>query len=123
MTWLMVAVGGAAGSLARYGVAQTMGRWNGVAVPYATALVNVVGCGAAGLMLGLIASGHLPLTPARRALIFAGVLGGFTTFSGVGIDTLALVQDGRAGTAATNVILQIAAGLALLAVGYALGRR
>lgn len=123
MIWLMVAVGGAAGSLARYGVAHTMGRWNGVAVPYATALVNVAGCGVAGLTLGLIAGGRLALTPAQRALLFSGVLGGFTTFSGVGIDTLALVQDGRAGTAATNVILQIAAGLALLAVGYALGRR
>lgn len=119
----MVAVGGALGSVARYGVAYGMTRWVGHPGPYATAFVNVAGCAVAGLLLGAIASGRLPLTHDQRALVFAGVLGGFTTFSGVGIDTLALVEEGRGLTAAVNVCLQITLGLAVLAAAYALGRR
>jgi CrcB protein len=123
MSWLMVAVGGALGSVTRYGVAYAMSRLIGNPVPYATAIVNVAGCAAAGLLLGAIASGRLPLTLDQRALVFAGVLGGFTTFSGVGIDTLTLVQEGRGLAAVANVALQIGAGLAVLAAAYALARR
>ena len=123
MTWLMVAVGGALGSLARYGVSVAMARAVGNSAPYATALVNVAGCAAAGVLLGAMASGRLPLTHEQRALVFSGVLGGFTTFSGVGIDTIALVQEGRTLTAVTNVCLQIAIGLGALAVAYTVTRR
>lgn len=123
MSWVMVAVGGAAGSLARYGVSIAIARMAGQPAPYATAIVNVVGCAAAGLLLGAIASGRLPLTIEQRALIFSGVLGGFTTFSGVGMDTLGLVQEGRTVTAIANICLQIAVGLAALAAAYALARR
>ena len=122
MSWLMVALGGALGSLARYGVTVSVARAAGNPAPYATAIVNVAGCAAAGVLLGAIASGRLPLSLDQRALIFSGVLGGFTTFSGVGIDTLALVQEGRGLTAAANVGLQIAVGLGALAAAYALAR-
>ncbi|HET7695803.1 MAG TPA: CrcB family protein [Vicinamibacterales bacterium] len=123
MTWVMVAVGGAAGSLARYAVGIAITRAAGGPAPLATAVVNVAGCALAGLLLGAMASGRLPLTIEHRALIFAGILGGFTTFSGVGIDTLALVQQGRGASAAVNIALQIAAGLAALAVAFAMARR
>jgi len=119
----MVAVGGAVGSVARYGVSVVITRVAGNPAPYATAIVNIAGCAAAGLLLGAIASGRLPLTIDQRALVFSGVLGGFTTFSGVGIDTLALVQEGRGLTAAANVALQIAIGLGALAAAYTLARR
>jgi CrcB protein len=123
MSWLMVALGGAMGSVARYGVSLAIARAAGNPAPYATAIVNVAGCAAAGVLLGAIASGRLSLTPDQRALVFSGVLGGFTTFSGVGVDTLALVQEGRGLTAVTNVCLQIALGLGALAAAYALARR
>lgn len=123
MSWLMVAVGGAVGSVARYGVSVAIARAAGHPAPYATAIVNVVGCAMAGLLLGAIASGRLPLSIDQRALVLSGVLGGFTTFSGVGIDTLALVQEGRTLGAAANVGLQIAIGLGALAAAYALARR
>jgi fluoride exporter len=123
MSWLMVAVGGAVGSVARYGVSIAVARAAGHPAPYATALVNIAGCAAAGLLLGAMASGRLPLTLEQRALVFSGVLGGFTTFSGVGIDTLGLVQEGRTLTAVANVCLQLAFGLGALAAAYALARR
>ena len=118
MTWLMVAAGGAAGSVVRYGVAAAMTRWNGSAVPYATAIVNVAGCAVAGLLLGLVAGNRLTLSPEHRALIFSGILGGLTTFSGVGIDTLSLVQQGRHAAAIVNVVLQVVLGLAALGASY-----
>lgn len=123
MTWVMVAVGGAAGSLVRYGVAFSMSRWIGNPVPMATAIVNVVGCAVAGILLGLTASQRLLLTPEQRALVVSGVLGGLTTFSGFGIDTLVLVQDGRSATAAINVVAQVIVGFAVLGLAFAFARR
>jgi len=123
MTWVMVAVGGAAGSVARYGVAFSISRWFGNPVPMATALVNVAGCAIAGILLGLTASQRIVLTAEQRALLISGVLGGLTTFSGFGIDTLVLVQDGRTTTAVINICAQVIAGLAVLALCYAVARR
>ena len=123
MTWLMVAAGGAAGAMARYWLSTAIARAAGHPAPLPTAVVNVLGCAAAGLLLGAIASGRLPLTVDQRALLFTGILGGFTTFSGVGIDTLALVQQGRGLTAVANVAVQVAVGIGALALGYALLRR
>jgi CrcB protein len=122
MIWLMVAAGGAVGSVARFGVAQGLARTSVNPVPYATAIVNVIGCAIAGLLLGLITSQRLTLTADQRALLFSGVLGGLTTFSGVGMDTLALTQDARVTTAIVNIGTQVIVGLAALFAGYALAR-
>jgi len=119
----MVAVGGALGSLARYGVTAVMTRGGGSPVPYATAIVNVAGCAVAGLLLGLIASGRLPMTAAQRAFAFTGILGGFTTFSGLGVDNFLLLQEARGATAVINVFAQVILGFALLFGCYALARR
>ncbi len=122
MAWLMVAVGGAIGSVARYGVAATIARWFGNPVPMATAIVNVAGCAVAGLLMGLAASGRLTLTVEQRALIFTGILGGLTTFSGLGMDTLLLVQQGRTAAALTNILGQLAVGIGILAVCFSVAR-
>ena len=122
MAWLMVAVGGAIGSVARYGVAATIARWFGNSVPMATAIVNVAGCAVAGLLMGLAASGRLTLTVEQRALIFTGILGGLTTFSGLGMDTLLLVQQGRTAAALTNILGQLAVGIGILAVCFSVAR-
>ena len=121
MAWLMVAVGGAVGSVARFAVAAGVARF-GNPTPYATGIVNVLGCAIAGVLLGLVAGQRLSLSPDQRALIFSGVLGGLTTFSGVGIDTLALTQEARLITAILNIAGQVIIGLAALFAGYALSR-
>lgn len=119
----MVAIGGALGSLARYGVIAVMTRGGGSPSPYATAIVNVTGCAVAGLLLGLIASGRLPMTAAQRAFAFTGILGGFTTFSGLGVDNFLLIQEARGATALINVFAQVILGFALLFGCYELARR
>ena len=118
-TFLMVGLGGAVGSMARHGVNVLVNRTIGSTIPHATAIVNIVGCAIVGILAGLVSTQQLPMTPDRRALIVVGVMGGFTTFSAFGLDTLTLVHEGRVGLAAGNVLLQVGVGLAAVFAGYA----
>jgi CrcB protein len=121
---ILVAIGGALGSMARHGVGIAIGRVSPARVtPYATMTVNLAGCLVIGLLAGLVASDRLTMTPALRAFVFVGMLGGFTTFSSFGLDTFTLAHGGRTGAAAVNVAVQVAAGCALVAAGYAAGVR
>ena len=84
--------------------------------------MNVVGCAIIGLA-GQAAAGRLDMTPTMRLFLFVGVLGGFTTFSSFGLDTLTLMQAGRQQVAAFNVIVQLGVGLLAVSAGYAFGQR
>lgn len=117
--FLWVGVGGAIGSMARHGVNVLVNRTLGSTLPHATAIVNVVGCAVIGLLAGLIASEQLRLGPQARTFVFVGIMGGFTTFSSFGLDTLTLVQQGRMGQALGNVAVQVGVGLAAVFAGYA----
>jgi CrcB protein len=121
--WIAVAAGGAMGSLGRFGVQLAVERVTGRAVPIATAIVNVAGCVAIGLLAGAIAAHRFDWSASTRAFVFVGILGGFTTFSSFGLDTLRLVEDGRPGAAAWNVALQLVLGLAGVFAGYAVALR
>ena len=122
--FVLVGAGGALGSMARHGIGMAIARVSpNRVVPYATMTVNLAGCLVIGVLAGLAASQRLTLTPAGRACVFVGVLGGFTTFSSFGLDTFTLADGGRSGTAAVNVAVQVVAGCALVAAGYAAGAR
>ena len=118
---LLVALGGAVGSVARYKlstyVVQHTLDWR---FPAGTFTVNVVGCLIAGLLAG-IAEQHDILSPNARLLLFTGLLGGFTTFSAFGLETMVLLKRGELMTAAANIILSVVVGLAALWLGTALG--
>lgn len=122
MTWLLVGLGGAVGAMTRHGAGVLTNRVAGSPMPYATALVNVLGCAVIGLLAGGVASGHLRMTSEARLFVFVGILGGFTTFSSFGLDTLTLVIEGRVGHALLNVALQVGLGLGAVFVGYTLGK-
>ena len=83
---LLVAFGGALGSVARYGVGVAAARWLGLAFPWGTLLVNVIG----GIAMGLLAARTHPDNENLRLLIGVGVLGGFTTFSTFSLETVRL---------------------------------
>jgi CrcB protein len=117
---LVVGLGGALGSLARHGVNVAVGRMAGHPVPHATAVVNIVGCLCIGALAGAVASGRLEMSPTARAFLMVGILGGFTTFSSFGLDTLVLVQQGRAMTAFWNAAAQLGLGLLGVFAAYAL---
>jgi fluoride exporter len=117
---LLVALGGAFGSVARYKlsglVLQHTLDWR---FPAGTFVVNVTGCLAAGLLAGL-AEKHELLSAEARLLLFTGVLGGFTTFSAFGLETMHLVKRGDLAIAGANVALSVVAGLAALWLGLGL---
>ena len=121
MIWIAVAAGGAFGSIARHAVNLLMTRSSGQAMPYATAVVNIAGSAIIGVLAGLIAAGRWHPDNTTRAFVFVGLLGGFTTFSSLALDTLTLSGESRPALAAINVTLQIGIGLLVAFVGYALG--
>lgn len=115
-----VAVGGAVGSLARYGVAQAMPTvTNGF--PTSTLLVNLVGSFVLGVVLVVLVE-RLPPSRYVRAFLAVGVLGAFTTFSSFVVATVQLMQHHHPGTAAAYVVLSVVAGLAVAWAGILVGR-
>jgi len=116
-TVFLVGVGGFAGSVARYllggWVQQLSGRLN---FPYGTIAVNLAGCFVIGLLSYLVDAREMFSTEAR-AFLFVGVLGGFTTFSAFGNETMVLLRHGYFLYAMLNVVVQVAAGLFLVWAG------
>ena len=120
MVWLAVALGGALGSVARHAMNVAVHRVAGETVPYATAAVNIIGCFVIGALAGLITSGQLRLSETGRAFAFVGILGGFTTFSSLGLDTFTLVRSGEMAIAVANLAVQLVIGLGSVFAGYRL---
>jgi CrcB protein len=116
---LAIALGGALGSLARWGVAEACvqaGLASGPADwPWATLLVNVIGALAIGAVLS---SGMLVGRPRwLGAFLVTGILGGFTTFSALALETVVLLDGGRAGLALGYVALTVIVGLLAVRLG------
>jgi CrcB protein len=88
MQVLLVALGGAAGSVARYGVGVAAARLLGLGFPWGTLIVNVFG----GFAMGLLAARVGPEDVNLRLALGVGVLGGFTTFSTFSLETVRLMQ-------------------------------
>lgn len=121
MSWVAVILGGALGSAARHGVNLMTARVLGNPTPYATAAVNMIGSFAVGVLAGVLAAERLTLTPAERTLLFTGILGGFTTFSSLMLDTLVLWHAGSVLKAITNLVGQFVVGCVVVYLGYRLG--
>jgi CrcB protein len=101
MLLVLLAVGGAAGTLARYAVAGWIHSWAGAAFPWGILSVNVSGSLGLGFFLRVLSEGGA--TPELRAAIAIGFFGAFTTMSTFGWETLALVRDGQLWRAAAYV--------------------
>ncbi len=121
MVVLMAGAGGLLGAVLRYLVATWVQGGVSGGFPYGTLAVNAAGCLAIGLIAGY-AEARQPLSAEAQAFVVVGVLGGFTTFSAFGIDTIRLVRDGAYLAGAANVFLQVAVGLAAVAVGLYLAQ-
>ena len=121
--WAAVMIGGALGSLARHFVNAAITRVLGQSVPWAVATVNITGCAIIGLLAGALAAQRIQMSTPMRAFVFVGILGGFTTFSSFGLDTLTLVREGQGVSAAINVAGQVVLGLGAVFAGYAIGVR
>ena len=114
---LIVAVGGAVGSVARYKLGgfalHHTQAWN---FPVSTFAVNVAGCLAIGILAALVEH-HDLFSPSVRLLLFTGLLGGFTTFSAFGYESVFLLRRGLLSVAAGYVLLSVVGGLSAVFVG------
>ncbi len=114
----LIFLSGGCGCLLRYGVAGWAQRLANGSFPLGTLAVNVIGCAAVGFFASLF-TGPVLIRDEFRFAILVGMLGGFTTFSTFGYETVALTDDGQFGLAALNLLLSN--GLCLL--GAWLGTR
>lgn len=117
---LLVGFGGFAGSVARY----ALGGWvlhHGALgkFPSSTFAVNIAGCFVVGILAGLVER-HDLFSADMRLLLFTGVLGGFTTFSAFGLDTVFLLRRGEPWVAATYAGASVIFGIAAVWLGIRL---
>lgn len=124
-TIFWVALGGAIGSAARYGVNVWSGRLLGSEFPWHTLIVNVAGCFAMGVLIEWMAL-RLNAGNDARAFLITGILGGFTTFSAFSLDFALLVERKAHGLAwayaGASVLLSLAAVFAGLRLVRALAQ-
>jgi CrcB protein len=114
---LFVAFGGALGSVCRY----LLGTWmqilsKSIDFPYGTLTVNMIGCFVIGF-LAQLAEARGVFTSESRTFMFIGILGGFTTFSSFGNDTVNLLRDGETINALANIGANVIFGLILVWLG------
>ncbi len=115
---LLVAVGGAIGSLLRYYVGLGSVRLMGPNFPWGTLTVNVVGCFVIGVFAEMIAR-RFDASTELRLLLITGFLGGFTTFSAFSLDAITLFERGE--ILAGGIYIAASVGLSMLAVIAGLG--
>ncbi len=117
--YLLVALGGALGSALRYGLGAWVQGLLGPGFPWSTFLVNALGSLLIGAVVRLSLEGAL--SGEARLFLAVGVLGGFTTFSSLSYETLALLQDGEPLRALAYALGSLFGGLLLVYLGYRLG--
>ena len=119
--WLLVAVGGAAGSVLRYAVGRLAAHYLGADTVVGTFAVNIAGSFALGVLATIfITRSEWPLE--LRAMLTVGLLGGFTTFSTLVYDGVRLVSTGELGRAGISIAANLAVGLAAAYAGVLVGR-
>lgn len=119
---LLVALGGALGSMARYGAAAAINRWAQSPFPWGTLFVNIAGSFLIGLaMVLLLRLGEW--RESARLLLVTGIMGGFTTFSSFSWETWKLVEEGRLAWAAANVLTSVAICLLATMAGALLAKQ
>lgn len=117
---LLIGAGGFIGSVLRYitgGFVQALSQ--SIAFPYGTLAVNILGCFCIGFQSELFDTRSL-ISPDTRAFLTVGILGGFTTFSAFGNETMNLIREGEAALALMNVGAQVLLGLGAVWAGYTL---
>jgi fluoride exporter len=121
MKLLCIAIGGAVGSLLRYGLSGAVYSYSTSIFPWGTLSVNLVGSLVIGLLWGLFEV--IVVSTSLKALLLVGVLGGFTTFSTFTLETFSLLRDGEVKMALLNIFLSNGVGIVLVFAGYFVARQ
>lgn len=105
------------GGVSRYLLAGAITAWLGRGFPSGTLVVNVLGCLIAGAVSAALARAAGP--EHLRLALLTGFLGGFTTFSAFGVETISMIQERHWGLAAAYVATSVGFGLAGVWLGFA----
>ena len=118
MEYLLVAIGGALGTMARFWFAATMTILTGPAFPWGTLIINVVGSFTIGVLGNFARDGAVPHIPPDIAVFtMVGICGGFTTFSSFSLQTLDLVRGGKFVHAGAYIISSVVLCLTFVWLG------
>jgi len=117
--YLLIGLGGALGSIARYWVGSTIGGRAGVRFPYGTLIVNISACLIIGFTLTWL-SERAEISPAWRYLVAVGFIGAYSTFSTYAWETLSTLRSGAFALASLYALGSIILGLAATWCGVAL---
>ncbi|ARN82915.1 fluoride efflux transporter CrcB [Methylocystis bryophila] len=117
--YLMVAFGGALGTIARYALSGLVATHIGETFPWGTIVINVSG----SLVIGFFATltgpdGRMFVGTEIRQFVMMGLCGGFTTFSSFSLQTLNLARDGEMGLALANVGISVCFCLLAVWIGH-----
>lgn len=119
LAWLALA--GAAGTLARYGLSGVVQKTAATEFPLGTAAVNILGCLLFGLLWAILES-RLAVGGQTRMILFLGFFGAFTTFSTFAFETGQLMDDSQWLWAAGNILLQNVLGITGMIAGLTIGK-
>ncbi|MEW6601596.1 MAG: fluoride efflux transporter CrcB [Nitrospirota bacterium] len=114
--FILLAAGGALGSLLRYSLSGLIYRYMEGIFPWGTLFVNLAGSFAIGVLWGFFEMENL--SPEMRNFVFVGILGGFTTFSTFSLESFNLLRDGEIRLAVSNILVSNIAGIALVFIGF-----
>jgi fluoride exporter len=118
----LIALFGAIGTLARYGLQGFVQIRTGSTFPYGTLLINLTGCFFLGL-IGQFTLKHMVISPDWRMAIAIGFFGGYTTFSSFGWETAKMLEAGEWAWASAYVGASVVAGLLLSVAGIRLANK
>ena len=119
ITYVWIAIGGALGSVARYGCSSLAAQWIGETFPWGTLIINIVGSFVIGFFAAITGpDGRVLVSPDVRQFVMVGVCGGYTTFSSFSLQTLNLVRDGDLLRAGANVVASVVACLIAVWLGH-----
>ncbi len=122
MKLFLIALFGAIGTLARYGLQGLVQIRMGTTFPYGTLLINLTGCFLLGL-IGQLTLNRLLISSDMRLAVAVGFFGGYTTFSSFGWETAKMLEDGEWLRAATYVATSVFVGLFLSVAGIHLANK
>ncbi|RYE19141.1 MAG: fluoride efflux transporter CrcB [Sphingobacteriales bacterium] len=110
--FLFVGLGGAAGSMARYGIGLMIGKFAGQQFPWSTFTINLLGCSIIGLLYGVMQRNSW-LTETGWLIAATGFCGGFTTFSSFALENAVLGKNQLISTAFLYTLLSVVLGILL----------
>lgn len=118
---VIIAIGGAIGSVLRYLISFRIQEWAGISFPWGILVVNVIGCLLIGFLGSLLAD-RIEFSALWRGGLLIGFLGGFTTFSSFTWDSINLIENGQYLSASIYIVLSLMLSLLATSLGIILGR-